>query len=81
MIPTTQQILSFYDALPDDDKTSNGLKPRTAGRGVFAEWFLDQVVKAGHTPVRIRGFYLLEKALNARNRQVAKLTAEEAHAL
>jgi hypothetical protein len=82
MIPTHAQILSFYDALPDDDKSPKGLLPHTAGRQVYCEWFLDNagesyttlkgVVKSGHTPMRLRGLYLLEKALNARHRELAQ---------
>lgn len=92
MIPTHSEILSFYDSLPNDDKTPQGFRPRTSGRGVYAEWFLDQVsegqyitragaVKTGHTAVRIRGLYLLEKALNKRaraERRAAKRAAKVA---
>jgi len=71
------------------DKTPVGYKPRSEGRRRYCEWFLDFVgeessyttkagnVKEGHTPLRIRALYLLEKALNARAR-AEKKTAKAA---
>lgn len=78
---TRDQILAAYDEI-GHDKTLTGFTPNSLGRQDFCDWFLANagdsyttkkgVVKSGHTPMRIRGLYLLEKALNARNRKAAK---------
>lgn len=85
MIPSSEQILTFYDAMPNHDKIDKGFRPRSEGRIVFCEWFLQAagdsfttrkgIVRAGRTPVRLRGLYLLEKALGRRRRAQAKASA------
>ena len=82
MIPTREQILAAYDGIDDNDKTATGFIPRSTGRELFCDWFLAHAgdhyitkagrILSGHTPMRIRGLYLLEKALNARHRAMAK---------
>ena len=78
---TTEQILASYDNI-EGGKTAKGFAPHSQGRQIYCDWFLAEagesyttrkgVVHSGHTPMRIRGLYLLEKALNARNRTAMK---------
>ena len=83
MIPTRQDILDSYDAI-EDGKTAKGFAPHSLGRQIYCDWFLSVaghsyttrkgLIISGHTPMRVRGLYLLEKALNARERLAKRLS-------
>lgn len=79
MVPSSDAILSFYDSLPDTDKTPKGFIPRSIGRITYCDWFLGNSIDGyyvtrlgrvieGRGALRVRGLYLLEKALNKRAR-------------
>ncbi len=78
--PTRQQVLTFFDAQPDADKTNNGLLKGSDSRAAFIEWYLnsldvDNVVSprgVGHEgPDELRAYalYVLERSVKARRKK------------
>jgi hypothetical protein len=78
--PTRQQVLVFYDAQPESDRTTNGFVKGSDSRAAFIEWYLNSldtadvvspsgVGHAGPEEVRAYALYVLERSVKARRKK------------